>query len=150
MIDREQFKEYIVKPTLRQLQPHIPYSEEAVELLVATATAESLRGTYVVQKGGPALGVYQMEPATHSDIWNNFLAYKDELYELLEDEYTDELDLTANLRYATIMARLHYYRVKEPLPAADDLEAQARYWKDHYNTHLGKGTVDHFMELNKT
>jgi hypothetical protein len=40
------------------------------------------------------------------------------------------------------MCRLHYRRVAEPLPAAKDTEAMAAYWKAHYNTPLGKGTVE--------
>ena len=158
MIDKEQFRNLIVVPTLRQMDGVIPYSVEAVELLVATATSESLRGTYLAQKGGPALGVYQMEPVTHDDLHENFLQYRENLEDVVYDfvaglyrKSGDNLaeEMVGNLYYATAMARVHYYRVPAPLPEADDLEGQAQYWKKWYNTELGKGTVEHFMELNK-
>ena len=34
-------------------------------------------------------------------------------------------------------------------PKAGDLEGQAKYWKKYYNSHLGKGTIEHFMEACK-
>ena len=39
------------------------------------------------------------------------------------------------------MARVHYLRVPEALPAADDIEAIASYRKNHYNALLGAGTA---------
>lgn len=53
-----------------------------------------------------------------------------------------------NLIYATAMCRVHYRRVPEPLPPAGDLEAQAAYWKAHYNTAAAAdaGTVARFVE----
>jgi hypothetical protein len=52
-----------------------------------------------------------------------------------------EDDLRRNLAYAIVMARVHYLRVPSPLPDATDVPALAAYWKKHYNTHLGSGTV---------
>src|SRR5260221_162978 len=47
-----------------------------VELLLGTALQESGL-TYRVQLGGgPARGLFQMEPNTHDDIWDNFLKYR--------------------------------------------------------------------------
>jgi len=47
-------------------------------------------------------------------------------------------------RFACLMARVHYLRVSEAVP--DDLRGQAGYWKRYYNTRLGKGTVEGYME----
>ena len=47
------------------------------------------------------------------------------------------------------MIRLHYYRVPQPLPDADLLQVAA-YWKRHYNTTLGKGTINQFMRNYRT
>lgn len=55
-----------------------------------------------------------------------------------------EKELITNLAYATAMARVFYRRVKEALPAADDLDGMGRYWKKYYNTPLGRGTVEEF------
>ena len=55
-------------------------------------------------------------------------------------------NLTNDLSYSVAMARLKYWRDPEPLPQAGDIEGLAHYWKDHYNSHLGKGTVEEFIE----
>jgi hypothetical protein len=86
-----------------------------------------------------------MEPATHQDLWDNFLRYRLDL----------ALKITANgaevpaetmvwdLRYACAMCRIHYYRVPEPIP--DNLPGQAVYWRRYYNTSLGKGTEEGYI-----
>ena len=101
--------------------------------------------------GGPARGFYQMEPATHDDIWNNYLKYHSKLAKKVEKMLSSAgankiAELENNDRYATAMARVHYLRVSEPLPAAGDTKAQAEYWKEHYNTPLGKGKVSEYIE----
>ena len=74
MIDKAQLTDYIIKPTLLQIGL---FNHTAVNLLLGTCAQESRMGTYVHQLGnGPALGIYQIEPATHNDIWANFLKYK--------------------------------------------------------------------------
>ncbi|RFD18931.1 hypothetical protein DY926_13985, partial [Komagataeibacter melaceti] len=45
----------------------------AVNLLAGTALAESGCRRLVQDGGGPALGLWQMEPFTHDDIWKTFL-----------------------------------------------------------------------------
>lgn len=126
------------------LQPIGLYSLPAEELLMLTAAVESNLGHYIYQVRGPARGIFQMEPTTEKCLWDNFIKYKSE--ELQEDisEYDtiDEDDLSYNLAYQVIMARMHYLRVPKPLPRSHDRRALAQYWKDHYNTHLGRGTVE--------
>jgi hypothetical protein len=136
MIDKGQLRDLIT----RVLQDADLYSDSAVELLMLTAAVESKLGTYIKQVKGPALGVFQMEPATYEDIWANFLSYKPGVERRLYIEQGGE-QLEYDIRHAILMARIHYLRVKSPLPAADDVDALAAYWKTYYNTHLGKGTV---------
>jgi hypothetical protein len=143
-----QFSKFIIAPALEKLGMH---SDSAVNLLLGTMATESHFGTYIHQKGnGPALGVYQMEPATHDDIVLNYLKRRRSLQKLLERqfglvEFRAER-LLHDLQYATIFARLHYYRVSEPLPLASNTEGLARYWKEYYNTRFGKGTEDDFIK----
>lgn len=134
-----QLREYIIRPTLKELGL---YSEAAEELLMLTAATESLCGEYLHQVGGPALGIFQMEPATHDDIWANWLKYKPTLAGKLARYGHEARALPGNLYYATAMARIHYRRRPEALPSAMDERGLAQYWKDHYNTHLGAGTAD--------
>lgn len=44
--------------------------------------------------------------------------------------------------YSGLAARLYLSNIAEAIPA--DLDGQAAYWKEHYNTAAGAGTVDHF------
>ena len=117
--------------------------EAAAELVYRTGLAESGYRTREQYDGGPARGFWQMEPATEYDIHDNFLAYRPELAALV-DSFGEPNPLT-NDEYAAAMCRVHYMRVPDPLPPADDLLGQAAYWKAHYNTPLGKGTMKHFI-----
>jgi hypothetical protein len=130
------------------------YSKAAVNLLLGTAAQESHLGRYIRQLKGPALGIFQMEPRTHDDIWENFLKYKLKKIEprfkvgTVNRFHTNSATpdaLVFDLKYAIIMCRLHYFRVSERLPKHDDIEGLARYWKRHYNTKHGRGTEKEFV-----
>jgi len=122
------------------------YSEDAVNLLMGTAAQESGFGTYLKQlKSGPAVGVFQMEPATFKDIIHNYLRYKPELFEKVRS-FCMELEadeMIWNLKFAIIMARVQYFRRREPLP--NNLSGYAKYWKKFYNTPEGRGTEEEFI-----
>ena len=125
------------------------YSLAAEELLLGTACQESKCGTFLKQLGGgPALGIFQMEPRTHDDLWANFISHRAQFAGKLDQLMLGEPDaaeMVWNLRYAAAMCRIHYYRVKGPLPAAGDLQAQAAYWKRFYNTPKGAGTEAEYI-----
>lgn len=139
---------HVVRPVLQAIGL---WSEAAEYLLLGTAAQESNLGHYLAQSHGPALGIYQIEPATHADIWQNCLQYKPDLAEkvhaLLSPFNTQDKDqaLITNLAYSTAIARVIYYRIPKPLPAAYDLSGLAGYWKQYYNTPSGRGTVEEFM-----
>lgn len=142
----KQLSEHIVKPVLMALGM---FSGEAFLLLLGTAAQESGGFNFIRQLGnGPALGLWQMEPATHDDIVENYLRYRPELEsKVLELAGVTEFNsryLLINLAYACAFARLHYRRVKGAIPLS--LDGQARYWKDHYNTHQGKGHPQEFID----
>lgn len=150
-----QLKELVIEPVLEHLDL---YSESAVQLLLGTAAAESNMGDYIKQVGGgPALGIYQVEKATHDDIWENYIDYRGDLeqsirsltitgYDALNYFEHEADELIGNLYYATAMARVHYLRVPAALPEATDLDGLAHYWKKYYNTSFGKGTIVHFLK----
>ena len=93
MIDKTQLRT-LVKDVLTFLNLH---SQAAEDLVMGTIAQESRMGTYIRQLGnGPALGISQMEPATHNDIWNNFLAYKEPLSTLLWTLSLDNGMFTSN------------------------------------------------------
>lgn len=144
-IDPLHLRKYIIKPACETLGL---YSLAAEELLLGTACQESHCGRYLSQLGdGPARGIFQMEPATHDDIHRNFLKFKLVLrgkVNRLSLRLEDADEMRWNLLYAAAMCRLHYFRVKQALPVAGDLDGQASYWKRFYNTSLGKGTTDEY------
>ena len=140
---------YVIRPALN----HIGLGgRPAEELLLGTALQES-KLMYLHQLGkGPAKGVFQMEPRTHDDIWGNYLAYKKQLSTQVFDlsgkgAWMPPADqMCGNMFYAAAMTRVHYRRVPSALPSAGDLDGQAEYWKEHYNTYLGAGTVEEYVE----
>ena len=140
----------MIKPTLEKIGL---YSEAATQLLLGTACVESKLGHYLKQINGPALGIYQIEPDTHKDVWENYLSYRNTLMHKVLALTSNELgwqqkapELVSNLAYQTAIARVIYYRAKAPLPDMDDIDAMASYWKTYYNTALGKGTEEKFIE----
>jgi hypothetical protein len=142
MFNVAQFEEFILTPTLSLLQK---YSGDAVELLIFTCAAESNGGTFIHQVKGPALGIYQMEPATHQDVWVNYIHRSSSLMSILGLNFQcngliDAERMVYDLSYATLMARLHYSRFPEPLPSKNDAEGMFKYYKKYFNTPLGKAT----------
>lgn len=146
-MNANQFRDHIVVPALGHIGA---YSRNAEQLVMGTALAES--GLSFIQQigNGPARGFFQMEPATHDDIWENYLPRKLELVNDLKSLIIRDMNLLdqlhGNLYYAAAMCRIHYLRFREPLPEEDDWPGFAAYWKKYYNTRLGAGTVEGFLQ----
>ena len=140
-IDVRELRVHVIRPALVMM---CAWSISAEDLLIGTCCQESGMGKYLHQVGGPALGIYQMEPRTHDDIWKNLIERKN--YDYMAQYSNDPNRLVYDLRYATIMTRLHYMRFPEPLPSSTDIEGLAGYWKKYYNTDLGHGTVEQFLD----
>lgn len=148
MINKEQLRK-LIKEVLTEIDL---YSESAEELLMLTAAVESELGFYIEQigttKGGK--GVWQMEMATCKDIYNNYLKFKDDHFLRRVGVYDGTGDLETNLKgnipFQITRVRLHYLRKSEPLPHHTDIKGLARYWKSHYNSYKGKGTVEKAIE----
>tara|TARA_Y100000593_G_scaffold24909_1_gene49598 strand:- start:1246 stop:1731 length:486 start_codon:yes stop_codon:yes gene_type:complete len=129
------------------------YSDDALTLVMRTGMAETGYKTIRQYGGGPALSYWQVEPATAHDIVNNYVnyrkKYKDALLHLGCNFDKLEFSLFSNIAVASAFCRLQYLRYPKAIPSWDDMEAQAKYWKTAYNTELGKGTIEHFMEANQ-
>jgi hypothetical protein len=143
-LDVEQLRLNVIRPVLQRLDLWAPVAEN---LVLGTALHES-HCRYLRQIRGPAMGIYQMEPATHYDLHKSFLAYNN-LLRVRVNQYAsffsgdmpDPGEMIGNLFYATAMCRIHYRRVRDPLPTNEPY-ALAEYWKQWFNTRLGKGTVE--------
>lgn len=140
----------VIRPTLRHMGDKYA-SPSAQQLLLGTAIVESDGLRALRQYGnGPARGLWQMEPNTLADhrLW---LLKHPELAKAVGQLELPALagtaQLAGNLYYACAMARVHYWRKHEPLPEANDIAGLGRYWKEHYNTAAGKGTVTKFVQM---
>lgn len=146
MLNSEQFRDLITR-TLVAADMH---SKNAVELLMGTAAHESHLGTYLRQIKGPALGFFQMEPATEQDIWKNYLKYRPKLVSAITRVSWTALPsswaLETNIAYQIIMARIHYRRVPHPLPYFGSVYSMAEYWDKYYNCNPDKGFPEQFVE----
>jgi hypothetical protein len=156
-IDQTQLLTHIIKPTLKGTKYLFPESPpwagpKAHYLLLCTAAVESEMGKYIKQIKGPAIGIFQVEPATLMDD----LGYLDKKIGA-QDYLCDNSGfvrsgplgrqlnraigiLMKDLSFQTLMARVHYYRVPHKLPRVSDAEAMWRYYKVFYNSTLGKTT----------
>lgn len=160
LIDPLAWKLEVIRPALLWVDKWSPSAEN---LLLGTALVES-NLEYLRQMGdGPALGPYQMEPATHKSLWEDYLAYRPDLSKRILEAISaapgtpPELharllprlvgDMTLDRIekvwwYATLLARCRYLWDRHPLPNSDNALGLARYWKRVYNTHLGAGSVE--------
>lgn len=155
MLDARHIRELVVRPALQAIDLWSPAAED---LVLGTGLVES-RFMFLRQLGGgPALGLWQMEPATHDDVWRNFLDFRPELGERVGalaawrklpmiEPAARAGELAWNLRYAAALCRVHYRRAPAPLPEAGDVDGYAAYWKRFYNTAAGAGTAAAFAAL---
>lgn len=85
--------------------------------------------------GGPAIGPFQMEPATHNSLIANFVRYRPHieaaLTKLLGNVQPSIDLLMTNQTYAAMMMYIKYMDCPGAIP--DDLEGQAAYYKKYYN-----------------
>jgi hypothetical protein len=142
----------VIRPTLNAIQNESGTKvagENAEYMLLGTAIAETGDLNTRKQKNGPALGLYQMEPFTHDDLWNNYLPiFKPKLRDAVLKHFNITQMPKAQLMegddaYATIMARIRYLPATA-IPSATDLNGQAQYWVQWYNRG-GKGTVADYL-----
>ena len=133
----------LIAPTLEKIGL---YSDTALNLVTGTGLVESGYRVTTQSGGGPALGWFQMEPATHDDIWRNYLVYRPELGKRLHSIlgvsqntgiFPSAHLLQTNPAYATAMCRVKYLRVPAPLPP-NNAQYLSLYHKRYYNTMQGK------------
>lgn len=152
-MNAHQLIDFIISSALNTLPERFKATQDqAVRLLAMIAAHESHGGVYVKQVQGIALGIYQMEPATFHDLLD-YLRRKvkespdfEALYTRLAEGGFNEDRLMYDLRFATIMARIFLWRISEPLPDKDDVDAMAAYAKKYWNTYKGKATQEHYKD----
>ena len=148
-LDAQQLRDQVVRPTLARLG--LPGGLAAEQLVMGTAAQESgFRYLHQVG-GGPALGLWQMEPATFADLWDRYLLdsrrrdLRDRAETVLALWPLPRLQLATNLNFAAAMCRIHYFARPFTFPAAPTVEQLGEIWKTAYNSMLGRGTVAEFV-----
>ena len=145
--------ERVIRPALRVMGNG--YASEAAERLVlGTAIVESGLQHLVQLGSGPAVGLWQMEPATYRDHWRNGVLARDadlasrvlSLASRGSGDIPSATEMIGNLPFAAAMCRVHYLRDPHKLPDALDTRALAATWKRVYNTPLGAGTEQRYLD----
>lgn len=144
-----------LEQTIRAVQERItiiPKDRNVTLLLLETAAVESSRGIDVKQKGGPARGVFQIEPYTEKYLlsWlkkNHPDAYK-EVMHFYNNKESKEWNRTYNVPYSIAISGAYYWHRcgDKLLSLIETREDRSRIWKQFYNTYKGKGTVSKYHE----
>ncbi len=139
MMNVSELREQIIGPTLRYLGID---SNAAEELLLGTAALESELNP--LHKDAEGLGIYQITPKQHRQIWDDYLAFKPELasrvrglasqHRFLQDP---DSELSWNLSYATAIAWLIYQREEIVLPAQTEAEQLGLLWRKCFGQRPG-------------
>jgi len=121
----------------------------ADKLLLETAGSETGKGTIADKTRDAGMGITQFD-------WIGFKDTLDRTRQKDKDKILEYFDINIDwikweeLRYnpllAMIFTRLKYKLIPEVIPISK--EDRARYWKKYYNTEAGKGTIEHYLEMN--
>ena len=149
IIYKKGYKYQLVQDYSFELHPKFPGTTYAGPFISVSGRKATLSKGYAWDgASGPARGIFQMEPATHDDIWRYLDRPKNRiLREIVESMGASEDELVYNLRYATAMARIKFWYVPESLP--ETIEGQAEYYKTYYNTAGGAGSVEKYLAMHK-
>ena len=120
------------------------------EFLTRVAKVESCYGTHAgTNTGGGGLGPWQIDKIAFQDTKNlkshpNLKNVYKKLYEKSKIDWNkvQYSDMTKPL-YSALAARILLLNKPGSIPS--DEEGQAQYWKTHYNTSSGGGTVEDFL-----
>ncbi len=146
-MNARQLLELVVRPTINALNAG---GKNVEQLIMGTIAQESDMGRYIKQTVGPARGICQMEPRTHDDLVKTYIftnPLRHGLYCALlggDDNFTADR-LIWDLRYSVALCRAHYQRIRMPIPPADNWTSIAAYYKQYYNSPLGKATAEQFL-----
>lgn len=126
----------LVRASTLPLGLNSPAAEELLLMITAHETKCGAMG--VVQSGGgPALGLWQMEPPTFNDVMTRIAPRRPEflptLRALAASSALDASMLRAQHAFAAAMARLQLFQFAEALPPPSDIVGMSRYAKSYWN-----------------
>lgn len=134
-LNPEQLLSLVVRPKLDRIGMG---GIEAEQLIMGTGAVESHFVWLKQVGGGPALGLWQMEPFTFRDILSRCSGeLLTVVFEIAGTRSPTPDMLVGNLGFAAVMARLKYRDARPALPAAWDIAAMEVYHKRYYNSAIG-------------
>ncbi len=145
-----ELRHLVIRPTLKHLKLWSPGAEN---LLLGTAAQESGLGEHLQREQHRALGIYQITPRMHRNVWDKFLARQPNLaskvrglasqHEFLHHPHAE---LATNLSYATAVAMMVYLRTGKILPpeASNDPNRLGHWWRKNFHG-SPQGTVNDFV-----
>ena len=121
----------------------------AKEMIIETAIAETGLGQIEDKTVGAGMGLTQFDDKPFQDIRDRSIKLRPKILKELHIDISlvEWDDLRYNQFLALLFTRLHYWLKGDPIPAR--IEERAKYWKLHYNTVQGKGTSEHYLEMNR-
>lgn len=148
-VTAQTFHDTVIRPALDAVGL---WSDAAGQLLLGTALQESGLCHRRQIGGGPALGLFQIEPATYQDQYDNYLRYPghtDLLRKVLlvaeRTEWPEPEWLVCHDRFSAVIARIKYLRDNQPLPSVNDIPAMATMYVRVYNAG-GAATTQQFID----
>lgn len=145
MMNLSQIKGLVIRPSLASIGLD---TDARVNIVTGIGLTESGYRVLEQSGGGPALGPWQMERATHDDLTGRYLsstpahAALGALVARLTAPGMDRFgQLAGNLYYGAAMCAVKLLPAPASLPDADDAAGMCAYWKQWYNTAGGKGAV---------
>lgn len=147
------FRKFVIIPTLQDTGTYC----QASEILVYGTGHVETNYDYLMQLGTPKNGgisLFQEEPSDFFDVSQYLInGFNKGMLERvlsacgISSLPKDPMCLIYNLRLAVMYCRLHYWRIKYPLPDASNAAGMAQYHKVHYNSSLGAADVDKNTEI---
>lgn len=146
-LDRKQFEDYVLGPTMRELFVSFIRAEYATletiraeyAITLETIWHESDGLTYIAQVGGgPGLGLGQCEPPTFEWLTRDYLPSKQPALWSKFGGISPHWpsipfeELAWNLRLAVALVRCRYLAAPGAIPIT--LEGRAAYWGQYYQT----------------
>ncbi len=150
-MNANELKTTIIEPVLEAMYMSSP---RATQMLLGIAAVESDMTQNLKNTICSSLGPWQIEKKTFEDIKDRYLM-RDDKQQLRDDvenvcgvklENLPFEELLTNFKLGAAFARIRLWWVSTPLPEANDVEGMAEYWKAHYNTALGAGAEQDFVD----
>lgn len=142
------------KDNIRAVISHldfVPNDENIVALVFETGIAETHGGYWVKSTCNNAdLGVYQINKYTYNDLMKWLKRHKldKQIMKFYDKKQSLQFNLIHNVAFNASLCVAHYYRYygDDLAKVACSVNNRAKMWKERYNTRLGKGTVEAYLE----